>query len=336
METNQSKDSLTAKILNSDSFFGSIKTTFKKFAKDWRIYLFLAPLIIWMVLFVYKPMGGLMIAFKDFRAIDGIFDSKYLGFINFERLMFGDYASLFWQAFRNTFVISLYGLIFAFPIPIILAILFSEIIHEPVRKISQTLSYLPYFLSEVTITGLIIAMTRNTITDVGIITNLFIEWGWLEGRDRILAMSTFFRPVYIIAGVWKDAGYNSIIFFAAIMSVSPTLYEALKVDGGNKLQELRYVTIPGISGTLIIMVIMRIGRMLSVGYERIVLLYSTAVYETADVLSTLAYRTGISGQGGVINQGLGSAIDIFNSVIGFFLVVGANYVSRKVSDTSLW
>jgi putative aldouronate transport system permease protein len=322
-------------IKNQDAFAAAGRENFSLFLKDWRLYCLLLPMLIWFLLFVYKPIGGLLVAFKDYKPDRGIWGSDFAGFYNFSKLMFDPtFKKEFWGAFRNTFMISLYGLIFAFPIPIILAILFSEIVHEPYRKLTQTLTYLPYFLSEVTITGLALMLLKESSISTGIIARAMLSAGFTPD-GKILETARYFRPLFCITGIWKDAGYNSIVFFAAIMGVSPTLYEALRVDGGNKLQELRYVTLPGISTTLTIMIIMRIGHMLSVGYERVILLYNISTYATGDVLSTLAYRLALF-VGNNSNTGMGSAIDMFNSVIGFFLVIGANYVSRRVSSTSLW
>ena len=327
----------TGLIKNRDAFLLNGKKNLAGFLLDWRLYCLLIPMVVWFILFVYKPMGGLLVAFKDYRPDRGIINSDFAGFYNFSKLMFDPTFKIeFWGAFRNTFLISLYGLIFAFPVPIILAILFSEIVHEPYRKVTQTLTYLPYFLSEVTITGLTLMLLRESSLSTGVLARLMLSIGFTPD-GKILETARYFRPLYNIVGIWKESGYNSIVFFAAIMGVSPALYEALRVDGGNKLQELRYVTLPGISTTLTIMIIMRIGRMLSVGYERIILLYNVSTYSTGDVLSTLAYRYGImSGVSSNINTGMGSAIDMFNSIIGFFLVIGANRVAKKVSSTSLW
>ncbi|MCL2127203.1 MAG: ABC transporter permease subunit [Treponema sp.] len=322
-------------IKNQDAFIVSFSKNFSVLCRDWRLYCLLLPMLIWYVLFVYKPMGGLLVAFKDYKPDRGILGSDFAGFYNFAKLMFdATFKREFWGAFRNTFMISLYSLIFAFPIPIILAILFSEIVHDPYRKLTQTLTYLPYFLSEVTITGLALMLLKESSLSTGVLARAMLAIGFTPD-GKILETARYFRPLFCITGIWKEAGYSSIVFFAAIMGVSPSLYEALKVDGGNKIQELRYVTLPGISITLIIMIIMRIGHMLSVGYERVILLYNISTYATGDVLSTLAYRLALF-VGNQSNTGMGSAIDMFNSVIGFFLVIGANYVSRRVSSTSLW
>lgn len=313
------------------------QTTLQKmwavFKRDWQLYLLIAPMIIWFFMWVYLPITGLFIAFKDYQPINGVWGSDFVGFRNFENIMFSSqWAPAFWSAFRNTFMISVYGLVFGFPIPIILALLFSEITHGFYRKITQTIAYLPHFLSEVIITSLVLTMLYNGADYKGILASFLESIKVIEQGQKLAQMAEFFRPMYIITGIWKEAGYNSIVFFAAIMGISPTLYEALKVDGGNKMQEIRYVTIPGMAPTLIIMIVLRIGRMLSVGYERIILLYNTSTYSTADVISTFVYRNGLAGS----NRSIAGAADIFNSLIGFALVMAANMISRRVSDTSLW
>ncbi len=305
---------------------------FQAIAKDWRLYVLLMPMVIWFAIWMYKPMGGLLIAFKRFDPSLGVLLSEFKGIDNFINMINGVVKEEFWQAFRNTFIISSYSLVFGFPVPIILALLFSELNHEGIRKITQTITYLPHFLSEVTITGIVLMLVYNGVHSAGVITTLFINQGWIEPNASIIQQANYFRPLYIITGIWKESGYNSIVYYAAIMGISPALYEALKVDGGNKFQEIRYVTIPCMAPTLIIMVIMRIGRMLSIGYERVLLLYNTNIYVTADVLSTFEQRIGIiSG-----NYGIGSASSLFNSLIAFALVIGANTISRNISKTSLW
>lgn len=304
----------------------------KTIVTDYRLYLLLLPMLAWYALMFYKPLAGLLISFKNFQPNLGVMGSDFVGFANFESLINGAFAPQFWRSFRNTFVISLYGLIFGFPIPIILAIFFSEIVNNFVRGLTQTLSYLPHFLSEVTITGLVLTMLRNSETSTGILSGFLMNLGVIDESTKIVQNADYFRPMFIITGIWKEAGYSSIVFFAAIMAISPVLYEAIKVDGGNKLQEIRYVTFPGMAPTLIIMIVLRIGRMLSVGFERVILLYNANTYETADVLSTFVLRIGLEGG----NQAMGAAAGMFDSIIGFGLVVGANFISRQISDSSLW
>jgi len=308
------------------------KVIFRMLLKQWRLYALLLPMVIWFALWAYKPMTGLLIAFKRFEPSVGIWNSEFFGLGNFLNLVTGVNMVLFWQAFRNTFVISMYGLIFGFPIPIILALLFSEIGNGVVRKITQTITYLPHFLSEVTITSIVLMLLHNGVSSTGIIAQCMINMGIIQATSPIMQQANFFRPIYIITGIWKESGYSSIVYFAAIMGISPTLYEALKMDGGNKLQEIKWVTIPGMAPTLIIMVVMRIGKILTVGFERVLLLYNANIYITADVLSTYEQRIGIVSA----NYGIGAASSFFNALIGFALVIGANTISRSVSKTSLW
>lgn len=299
---------------------------------DYRLYLLLVPMLLWYILWFYKPLTGLLIAFKNFQPNLGVWESDFVGFANFQSLISGTFAPQFWRAFRNTFVISLYGLIFGFPIPILIAIFFSEISRNGLRNVTQTAAYLPHFLSEVTITGLVLALLHNGETGTGVLAQAFISLGLITESTKMVQDAAFFRPMFIMTGIWKEAGYSSIVYFAAIMGISPILYEAIKVDGGNKLQEIRFVTFPGMAPTLIIMIVLRIGNMLSVGYERVILLYNANTYETADVLSTFVFRIGLEGG----NQSLGAAAGMFEALIGFALVVGANFISREISDNSLW
>lgn len=299
---------------------------------DYRLYLLLLPLLVWFGLWYYKPLAGLLIAFKNFQPSLGVWESDFVGFSNFASLVSGNFAPEFWRAFRNTFVISLYGFIFGFPIPILLAVFFSEIRSNGYRGIVQTFSYLPHFLSEVTITGLVLTLLYNGEVSTGVIAQSLIKLGVIDATTKIVQNADYFRPMFIMTGIWKEAGYSSIVYFAAIMGISPVLYEAIKVDGGNKLQELRYVTFPGMAPTLIIMIVLRIGNMLAVGFERVILLYNANTYQTADVLSTFVLRIGLENG----NQSLGAAAGMFESLIGFALVVGANFISREMSESSLW
>ncbi len=308
------------------------KKIWKTVIKDWRLYVLLLPLVLWLAIWVYKPMGGLLIAFKRFDPQFGVWGSEFKGIDNFLNLINGINKAELWQAFRNTFIISAYSLIFGFPVPIILALLFAEIGNETIRKFAQTATYLPHFLSEVTITGITLMLVYSGVRSSGVIASLFQQLGFITPGISMMQKANYFRPILILVGIWKESGYNSIVYFAAIMGISPSLYEALKVDGGNKFQELRFITFPGMAPTLIIMIIMRIGNMLSVGYERVLLLYNANIYVTADVLSTFEQRIGIlSG-----NYGVGAAVSLFNSLIAFVLVIGANSISRNISDTSLW
>lgn len=302
--------------------------------KDWRLYLMLLPIIIFFVLWKYLPMTGLLVAFKDYQSDKGVLGSNFLGFYHIKSLLFGSISGDFWRAFRNTFVISFQGLIFGFPVPIILALFFSEIKSDFYRSVTQILSYLPKFISTVIITTMITMLVRSgsAYNEAGFIARILYKIGLATPENRILYEPQYFRAIYHISGIWQGAGYGSIVYFAAVMAISPTNYEAAKMDGANKLAQIRYVTLPGMASTLTIMLILRIGNILSIGYEKVLLLYNTYTYEVADVISTFVIRYGME-RG---NSGLGSAADMFNSIIAMILVLGANFISRRASDTSLF
>ena len=217
--------------------------------QDWRLYVLLLPVVLWFALWAYKPMGGLLIAFKRYDSSLGIWMSEFKGIDNFVNLVAGVNKEQFWQAFRNTFVINAYSLVFGFPVPIILAVLFSEIGNGFVRKATQTATYLPHFLSEVTITGITIMLVYSGVHSTGGLAALFQNMGWREEGVSMLSKANYFRPLYIAVGIWKESGYSSIVYFAAIMGISPTLYEAMKVDGANYWQIIQKLILPGI-GTI--------------------------------------------------------------------------------------
>ncbi len=310
------------------------KTRFQTILSDWRLYLMLVPLILVFFFWRYLPMGGLLIAFKKYEANIGVWNSAFTGFYWMRDLMFGANSSLFWQAFRNTFLLSFYGLVFGFPVPILLALFFSEIKSDAYRSVVQILSYLPKFISTVVVTTLVTLLLKggSEYAEPGVLAQLLYRIGLVPEATNIMYAPKYFRAIYQVSGIWEGAGYGSIVYFAAIVGISPTNYEAARIDGANKLAQIRYVTIPGITTTLTIMLILRIGELLTVGYEKVLLLYNTYTYSTADVISTLVYRLGLVGNA----QGLASAADLFNSIIAMLLVIGANIISRKVSDTSLY
>jgi len=292
--------------------------------RDWQLYLLLAPTIIWLLLFLYKPMYGLQIAFKDYSVFRGIADSPWIGWVHFETLFGSDQ---FLRALRNTIYISMLSLLFGFPAPIILALMFNEIYHKWFKKTAQTIVYLPHFISSVIIAGIVITAFSPS---AGIVNTVI---GWL-GFDPIyfLTKPEWFRPIFVGTTIWQEAGFQSIVYLAAIAGVSPTLYESAVVDGASRWQMMWKITIPSIMTTIIIMLIIRIGNMLEVSFEMIILLYQPATYETADVINTYIYRQGI--QGGQYD--FAAAAGLFNAVIAFVLVMAANTLSKRYSRTSLW
>jgi len=320
-------------------------------AKDWRLYVLLIPMLAFLFCFKYIPIYGILTGFKWGK--DGT-DSNYLwnGLYWFNRIFFGQDSEIFWRSFRNTFVNSMYGLIIGFPIPIILALLFSEIKVMWYRSIVQVLAYLPHFVSVTVVTTIINLWCNGKVggATYGWVYGMCKTFGWLDYSTgdgvvktyeaNVLNYAKFFRPIYQISGVWEGAGYGSIVYFAAVLAISPTSYEAARIDGASKMQQIRYVTFPGMAPTLTIMLIMRIGHILNVGYEKVILFGDKKdAWETADVVSTFVYR--MSGRDPNFDSSnaysqVGIVADLFNSIIAMFLVLGANAISRRVSSTSLF
>jgi len=294
------------------------------FRREWQIYAMLLPTIIWFLVFLYKPMYGLQIAFKDYSIFRGVAGSPWIGWDHFETLFNNDQ---FIRAVRNTITISFYNLLFGFPAPIILALMFNEVMHASYKRTAQTIVYLPHFISSVIIAGIVITAFSPT---AGII-NIIIGW---FGIDPIyfLTQPEWFRPIFVGTGIWQEAGFGSIVFLAAIAGVNPSLYESAVVDGANRWQMMWKITIPSILPTILIMLIIRIGNVMEVSFELVILLYQPSTYETADVVNTWVYRQGLqSGQ-----YDLAAAAGLFNAVVAFVLVMTANTLSRRYSRTSLW
>lgn len=291
---------------------------------DWQVYVLLAPMVIWFIVFLYIPMSGLQIAFKDFSLFRGISGSSWVGFEHFYTL-FED--ENFLRAIKNTFVISFYGLIFGFPIPIMLALMFNEIHHFIFKRVAQTIAYLPHFISVVIVAGLVISFLSPT---TGVL-NIILE---ALGFDKIYFLTNpeYFRTIFIGSNIWKEAGFDSIVYLAAIASVNPSLYESAKVDGATRFQMMYKITLPTILPTILIMLIIKIGNMVEVGFEYIILLYQPSTFETADVISTYIYRVGLQGS----QYDVATAAGLFNAVVAFVMVYAANWLSRKYSSSSLW
>ncbi|SLN51996.1 putative multiple-sugar transport system permease YteP [Pseudoruegeria aquimaris] len=294
------------------------------FKREWQLYAMLLPMVIWLLVFLYKPMYGLQIAFKDYSIFRGIQGSPWVGFEHFETLFSNDQ---FIRALRNTVIISFYTLLFGFPVPILLALMFNEILHKMFKKTAQTIVYLPHFISSVIIAGIVITAFSPS---AGIV-NTMLGWFGVE-PIYFLTKPEWFRPIFIGTGIWQEAGFQSIVYLAAIAGVSPTLYESAVVDGASRWQMMWKITIPSILPTIIIMLIIRIGNIMEVSFEMVILLYQPATYETADVVNTFIYRQGI--QGGQYD--LAAAAGLFNAVVAFVLVIGANSISKRYSRTSLW
>ena len=307
--------------------------------KDWRLYIMLVPMILVFLFWRYFPMYELLGCFKVSDEVKPVSEQLFSGFSYFKRLLVGGdgLSTEFWRAMRNTFILSFYGLCFGFPVPIILALFFNEIRSNIARSVYQVLTYLPKFMSTVVMTSLVMMLVKqgSLTSGMGIISQLLAKLGLVSrevANAGLLNNPSFFRPAYILSGIWEGAGYDSIVFFAAIIAISPTSYEAAQIDGADKMAQMRYVVLPSILSTVVIMLITRIGSLLNIGYEKVLLLYNTNTYVTADVVSTFAQRYGLAGA----SKGIASAAEMMNNVVGMLLVIGANTIARKASDVSLY
>ena len=312
----------TTHLIPEKSFGTRLKVDFKRYKIIYLLGLFC---LAWYVLFHYLPMYGVTIAFKDFRAARGIWGSKWCNpwYKYFQQFFNGYY---FGRILRNTLLINFGDLIFGFPAPIILALLLNELHNQKFKRLTQTISYLPHFISTVVVCGILLDFFSSTgiINQVRMLLGLDRYMYWQEARS--------FRPLYIGSGIWQGVGYGSIIYLSALGGVSAELYDAAVIDGCNRFGRVIHVTIPGILPTVIIMLILRLGSVLGVGYEKIILLYNETTYETADVISSFVYRYGMQ-QG---NYSYSTAVGLFNSIFNFILLTIVNAISRKVSEVSLW
>lgn len=295
-----------------------------KMKKYIPLYIMLIPFVLYFLIFCYKPMVGLVIAFQNYSLFKGISGSSWVGLENFRNFLSTPY---FGRVLKNTIVLNLWALAFSFPAPIIFAVLLNEIRIKKLQKTIQTLTYMPYFISAVVIAGIVINLLSPSY---GIIT-LLVEKICGE-RIYFLAKPQYFRPIYTAMTTWQSLGYNAVIYIAAITGIDVQLYEAASIDGANKFRRIIHVTLPGILPTIMIMLIMRIGNMLASSTDTVLLLYQPATYEVSDVIGTYVYRTGLLDA----NYSLATAVSLFNSVIALILVGGANYLSKKVTEVGLW
>lgn len=296
----------------------------KNIRRDKALLLIVLPVVIHYLIFVYYPMYGNIIAFKDYSPVLGINGSEWVGFEYFLQFFRSPY---FWRVLRNTLLISCYSILWGFPIPIIFALMTNDLRNGIFKRVVQAVSYIPYFISTVIICGMLV----NFLSPSNGIVNTIIE---LFGGKPInfLMEPGWFRTVFIASGIWQGFGWSSIIYLAALTGINPELYEAATMDGASKLQQVIHVSVPCILPTIIVTFIMQIGTLMSVGYEKLILLYNPVTLDVADVISSYVYRTGLV-EG---NYSFGSAVGLFNSVINLLLVFLANRISKKVSEVSLW
>ncbi len=291
--------------------------------KNKLLYLFMIPVIVYFIIFHYVPMAGIVVAFEKYFPRKGIFGSQWVWFKNFENFFKGAYAG---RVIKNTIIISVLEIVFSFPAPIIFALLLNEVKNAKFKKVVQTVSYMPHFISSVVFCGLV----ADFCSSRGFITDFIVMLGGT--RQSLIGNADYFRTIYTISGIWQTVGYGSIIYMAALSGVDKELYEAAMLDGANRLQQTWHVTLPGIANTIVMLFILRMGSFLTVGSEKLLLLYAPSTYEVADVISTYVYRKGILDA----DFGYSTAVNLFNSVINTALLILTNKISRKVSDMSLF
>lgn len=307
---------------------GAGKTAFRH--RAWRdlklhkyVYAMLVPVVAYYIVFYYVPMYGLQIAFKDFSPGLGLWDSPWVGWQHFENF-FNSYY--FVRLLRNTLLLSFYELLFGFPAPIILALLLNEIRSGLFKRAVQTITYMPHFISIVVISGIMVDFLARD----GLV-NIVLGWFGFE-PTAFLGESGWFRTLFVSSNIWQSVGWGSIIYLSAMSAIDPSLYEAAKVDGASRWKQTMHITLPGIMPTVIILLILQMGNLMSVGTEKILLLYNSTTYETADVIGTFVYRKGILES----DFSYSAAVGLFNSVINFVLLIAANTISRRTSETKLW
>ena len=316
-QTKSAKKGLTARDNKSIAF--------KKYLRDyWQLYVLVLPAVVFIAIFCYQPMYGAQIAFRNYNARAGIWGSEWVGLEHFKRFLT---SSNFWPLLRNTLAISIYSLVAGFPAPIIFAFMLNELRSNKLRKTIQMISYAPYFISSVAVCGLIILFLQR---ESGLFNVIRMAFG-SEGVD-FLSKPEYFRTIYVVSGIWQGLGWGTIIYLAALSGVDTQIVEASIIDGASRLQKIWYIDLPSILPTIIILLILNCGSILSVGGDKILLLQNALNMETSDVIATYVYRLGIQNA----QFSYTTAIGLFNSVVNFVMLSIVNYVAKKSTGSSLW
>ncbi|MFD2700403.1 ABC transporter permease [Paenibacillus shunpengii] len=300
------------------------RSTLRSWTRNWELYLLFLPVLAYFIIFHYIPMYGVQIAFKDFIANKGIMGSPWVGFEHFERFFDSFY---FWRIIKNTLGIGIYELVVGFPIPIILALMIHELRTGKFRKFVQTVTYMPHFLSTIVMVGMIMMFLSPASGLINVVILLF-------GGEPISFMTEpgWFKSIYVWSGVWQTMGWSSIIYIAALAGIDPQLHEAARVDGASRLRRIWHINLPGIAPTIIVLLILNMGSILGVGFEKVFLMQNDLNMESSDVISTNVYRSGILGA----QYSFSAAVGLFNSVVNFLMLLTVNRIARKVSSSSLW
>ena len=296
----------------------------RSIGKNYQLYLLLLPGLLWFLAFAYRPMTGLRIAFYDYNVFKGFEGSTFVGFKNFTDFLTGRDFS---RVFVNTIMISFWQIVVCFPVPILLAVAVTEMKNKIVSKFTQMATLLPYFVSVVVVCGMVVNFTSPSTG----IFNMFLNKLGFESI-YFMVKPEYFRGIYTGMTLWQTAGFNSLVYIAAIMGIDPSLYEAATVDGAGRWQKIKHITIPAILPTVVTMFVLNIGKIVKVGYEAIILLYQPSTYSVSDIIATYSYRLGFENG----NYGLSTAVGLFEAFIALVLVVVSNKVSRKITDSALW
>lgn len=304
---------------------GSARRTLQQMKKSYMLYIFLLPAVIMVAIFCYAPMYGVLMAFQNYSPSKGILGSPWVGFEWFERFF---NMPRFWQILGNTLTLSVYSLIVGFPIPIILAVLINSVESNRFRRVTQTVTYMPHFISTVVLVGMITVFLSPRS---GFLNHMLEMFGAAEDT-YYMGVAEYFPHIYVWSGVWQDMGWNSIIYLAALTGVDQALHEAAQVDGATKLQRIWHIDLPAIIPTMVILLILNVGSIMSVGYEKVFLMQNDLNIMSSEVISTYVYKIGLTQQ----QFSYSAAIGLFNNVINFILLITVNKVSAKLSGSSLW
>jgi len=288
------------------------------------LHLLALPALVYLAIFQYGPMYGVLMAFQNFRARDGIWGSEWVGFAQFQR--FFDHP-FFWRIISNTVILNVYQLIFVFPLPILFALLLNEVRNQKIKRTVQTVSYLPNFISMPAIIGMMIMFVSPTHGFI----NQFITWLGFESI-HFMANPGWFRPLFVMSEIWAGLGWSAIIYIAALAGVNPELYESAVIDGASRVRMMIHISIPSIAPTIIILFLLNVGTIMSLGHEKALLMQNPLNLETGEIISTFVFRRGVEGP----DHSFATAVHVFQSVINIIILMTANQISRRVSETSLW
>jgi putative aldouronate transport system permease protein len=323
MKSIESRKTMATYTSNNKIGKSNIAAIWSQIKRNRFLYaLFFLPFC-YFIIFKYLPMYGLIIGFKDYDIVKGINASPWVGLKYFKQYLADPY---FWKLVRNTLLLGIYSILWSFPMPIILALLINELGNKYYKQFIQSVSYLPHFISTVVVCGMLV----NFLSSDGMINQMLASFS--IHPIQFLMLPQWFRTIYISSDVWQTAGWNSIIYLATLTGINDELYEAATMDGAGRFKKMLYVTLPGMATTISVMMILDLGHIISLGYQKIILLYNGSTYETADILSTYIYRRGLQNA----DFSYGTAIGLFEGIVSLVLVVGANKVSKKISDTSIW